>query len=156
MTTAPADGQVDDAGFVRAPAWLVYRRLTDLEGWPGWWSRCRVRPLPPPAGEPSVERYALDVAVGPLWRLRMAVRPHTWRHDLGFSLAVQGDVDGAAELWLEETHGGTVVHHLARLWVPGPRPAATVAAYRRAFRRGLWGLKDALHLEARTSAGLTP
>ncbi len=156
MRSGPADGHVDDAAFVRAPVWLVYRRLTNLAAWPAWWPGCRVRRLPPPADDPAAERFALELAAGPLRRLRLAVRPHQWRHDLGFSLALHGDLDGSAELWLEDTHGGTLVHHLARLWVPRARAAPTVAAYRRAFRRGLWGCKDALQLEARTSAGLTP
>ena len=33
-----------------------------------------------------------------------------WRHDVGFRLELSGDLDGAAEFWLEPGWGGTVVN----------------------------------------------
>lgn len=161
MTTA-VPLHVDDDGFVRAPAALVYRRLSDVAGWPDWWARARVRPMPPERGpdaapgDPADEVWALDLPVAPLRRLRLAARLHGWRHEQGFVLALRGDVEGRAEFWLEPASGGTVVHHLLNADVPAERLRTLHRDYRRAMRRGLWGLKDRLHLEARTSAGLQP
>lgn len=144
---------IDDAGFVRAPAWLVYRRLTRVAAWPDWWTGCRVRPIVATDGG---ERWAVQLAVGPLRRLRVEVRPHGWRQELGVELDLVGDVLGGSEFWLEATHGGVVVHHVANVASPRARPVRVETGYRRAVRRGLWGLKEALQLEARTSAGLVP
>ena len=149
-------GHVDDAGFVRAPAPLVYRRLSDLGRWPTWWAGCRVRSLPPTFDDPTGERFAVQLDRGWRQRLCLSVQPTGWRHDEGFELLLGGDVRGRAEFWLEPTHGGTLLHHLASFRTPLARPGGIVMAYRRAIRRGLWGCKDALQLEARTSAGLQP
>ena len=147
------DLHVDDAAFVRAPAGLVYRRLTDVSRWPTWWPGTRVRPMPPEDGD---ETWGLELAGAPLRRLRLAARLHGWRHDQGFALALRGDLVGRAEFWLEPGHGGTVVHHVAVASTDRPRARTVEGDYRRALRRGTWGLKDALQLEARTSAGLPP
>jgi hypothetical protein len=144
---------VDDAGFVRAPARLVYRRLTDVGSWPTWWRGAAVRALPPSGGD---EVWALELTGAPLRRLRLAARLHGWRHSVGFALELWGDLEGNAEFWLEPAHGGTVVHHLLVARTAAPSPFRVHADYRRAIRWGLWGLKDTLQLEARTSAGLTP
>lgn len=146
---------VDDAGFVRAPAWLVYRRLNDVATWPRWWRGTRVRRLP--AGDDG-QAWALELQGAWLRRLRLAVVLHDWRRDKGFFLDVTGDLVGRAEFWLEEAYGGTVVHHLLSATAAGPprRGRVVLEDYRRAVRIGLWGLKDLLHLEARTSAGLEP
>jgi len=157
--TATVALHVDDDGFVRAPAGLVYRRLSHVAAWPEWWAGARVRPMPhapAPGADPTDEVWALDLPVAPLRRLRLAARLHGWRHEQGFVLALSGAVDGRAEFWLEPTAGGTVVHHLLNADVPADRFRAVHRDYRRAVRRGLWGLKDRLHLEARTSAGLQP
>ena len=144
---------VDDAGFVRAPAWLVYRRLTDVGGWPTWWPGARVRSLPARAGD---EAWLVELRGAPLRRLRVAARPHGWRHEQGFSLALTGDLAGGAEFWLEPGYGGTVVHHLLVAESPRRDERALLRDHRVALRRGLWGLKDLLQLEARTSGSLTP
>lgn len=143
----------DDQAFIRAPEALIYRRLTHLAAWPSWWSGCRIEALP--AAE-DAERWAVALRVGPGRWLRLAVRPHSWRHDLGVVLALDGDLVGRAEFWLEPTHGGTVVHHPLVATTPLPRPLRVLEAYRRALRRGLWGLKDVLQLEVRSSVGLSP
>lgn len=145
---------IDDAGFVRAPVALVYRRLTDVGQWPAWWHGTRVRAL---ERSRVGERWALELRGRPLRRVRLLAHVHGWRHDAGFLLGLSGDLDGRAEFWLEPGHGGTIVHHIvaAEAAVPGGE-RWLVSDYRRALRRGLWGLKDALHLEARTSAGLLP
>jgi hypothetical protein len=143
----------DDQAFVRAPEALIYRRLTHVAAWPSWWSGCRVEALPPTGGG---ERWAIGLRAAPGRWLRLAVRPHSWRHDLGVVLALDGDLVGRAEFWLEPTHGGTVVHHLLVATTPLPRPLRVLEVHRRAVRRGLWGLKDVLQLEARSSVGLQP
>jgi hypothetical protein len=156
------DLHVDDDGFVRAPVGLVYRRLTHVAAWPTWWPGLTVRPLPPergpdaaPTDEPD-ECWGLELRGAPLRRLRLAARLHRWRHEQGFSLALRGDIDGHAEFWLEPGYGGTVVHHLLIARTELAHPLRVYRDYRRAVRRGLWGLKDVLHVEARTSAGLVP
>lgn len=143
----------DDAGFVRGPAWLVHRRLADISGWPGWWLGTRVRPAPSGAGTGT---WLVELRGAPLRRLRLIVRPHSWRHPVGFRLEVSGDLTGEAEFWLEPGHGGTTVHHLLTARTDRPAPARLRTEYRRAVRRGLWGLKDVVQLEARASAGLLP
>lgn len=143
----------DDATFVRAPESLVYRRLTDLAAWPTWWPGCEVTPVPSP---PGAERFAVRLAIGRGRRLACMVRPHGWRHDLGVVLALTGDLDGRGELWLEPTGGGTIVHHVLAATTPRAQPVRVLAAYRRAVRVGLWGLKDLLQVEVRTSVGLLP
>lgn len=144
---------VDDAGFVRAPRELVYRRVTDIRTWPSWWPGTRVRPLPSVGPD---ERWGLEIAAAPGLRLRLGLTPVRWRHDVGFELLLDGDLDGRGEFWLEEVRSGTVVHHLVVAGSPLRWPSRVHRGYRRAARRGLWGLKDVLQLEARTSAGLLP
>lgn len=153
---------IDDDGFVRAPAPLVYRRLTDVRAWPTWWPGVEVEARPsehgPDAdrGDPPDEMVALSLAGAPGRRLRLTARLHRWRLDTGFALALRGDVDGHAEFWLEPGWGGTVVHHLVVAATGHSRPLAVHADYRRALRRGLWALKDLLELEVRTGVGLRP
>ena len=143
----------DDAGFVRAPEALIYRRLTHVAAWPSWWRGCRIDPLP--AG-PGGERWALSLVGARGRRLQLALRPHGWRHDLGVVLALEGHLSGRSEFWLEPTHGGTVVHHLLVATTPLRRPDRVLEDHRRAVRRGLWGLKQVLQMEVRSSVGLTP
>jgi hypothetical protein len=142
----------DDAGFVRAPVALVYRRLTHVGAWPSWWDGVRVRSLPPGAGD---EVWAIEFRGARLRRVRVAARCHGWRFNGGFTQSLQGDLDGRSEFWLEPTHGGTVVHHVLVATSRQPRPLTVLADHRRAVRRGLWGLKEALELEVRTAVGLT-
>jgi hypothetical protein len=156
------DLHVDDDGFVRAPVGLVYRRITDVAAWPTWWTGTVVRELAPEPGpdvDPDAapdECWAIEFRGAPLRRVRVAARLHTWRHEQGFSLALRGDVEGHAEFWLEPGYGGTVVHHLLIGRTALSHPLRVYKDYRRSLRRGLWGLKDLLHLEVRTAAGLEP
>lgn len=143
----------DDAGFVRAPVALVYRRLTHVAAWPTWWDGVRVRASAPVAGD---EVWAIEFR-GARWRrVRVAARCHGWRFNGGFTQSLRGDLDGRGEFWLEPTHGGTIVHHVLVASSRHPRPATVLADHRRAVRRGLWGLKAALELEVRTAVGLPP
>lgn len=143
---------VDDDGFVRAPAGLVYRRLTDIGRWPTWWQGVRTTPMDDGTGR---EVWALEFARDRFRGLRVAAWPHTYRHEAGFKLSLTGDLVGDAEFWLEPTHGGTVVHHLV-VAEPTNRPRSTLATYRAVARRGLWGIKDAVQTEVRTAVGLQP
>lgn len=152
-TGTPMFLHADDATFVRAPESLAYRRITDLASWPTWWPGCAVAALP---SEPGAERFAVRLATGRGRTLACTIRPHGWRHDLGVVLDLEGDLDGRAELWLEPTGGGTVVHHVLAATTPLARPARVLDAYRRAVRTGLWGLKDLLQVEVRTGVGLAP
>jgi hypothetical protein len=143
---------VDDAGFVRAPAPLVYRRLTDVGRWPTWWRGVRTTPMGDGTGR---EVWALELSRDRLRGLRVAAWPHGYRHETGFRLALTGDLEGESEFWLEPVDGGTVVHHLCAASATRA-PARTLATYRVVARRGLWGLKDALQTEVRTAIGLAP
>lgn len=147
------DLHVDDDGFVRAPAALVYRRLTDVASWDAWWPLLTV--TPEPQHHPD-EVVTLELRPAPGRRLRMSARLHGWRHDAGFRLELRGDVRGDAEFWLETGWGGTVVHHLLVGATDHPRPLQVLADYRRVLRRGLWACKDRLELEVRTGAGAPP
>ncbi|MEX0834688.1 MAG: hypothetical protein WD010_01255 [Nitriliruptor sp.] len=153
---------VDDDGFVRAPAPLVYRRLTHVLAWPQWWPGVRVEQRPPelapgaPAGAEPDEVVALELAGAPGRRVRLTARLHDWRLDAGFALDLRGDLEGRAEFWLEPGYGGTVIHHLVIATSAHPRPLEVHTDHRRALRRGLWALKDLLELEVRTGAGLLP
>lgn len=143
---------VDDAGFVRAPATLVYRTLTDVRRWPTWWPGCRVVDR----GAPGEDRFA--IAFGGAWRREHRVQATAggWRHAHGFQLDLDGDLVGRLEFWLDATHGGTTVHHLLVATTTQPRPLRLLADHRRAVRRGLWALKDLVQIDARASIGLTP
>ncbi len=144
---------VDDDGFLRAPAALTYRRLTDVAGWDGWWPGLAVTPLPERLPD---EVVAFELRPAPGRRLRCTARLHGWRHDAGFSLELAGDLRGHAEFWLEPGWGGTVVHHLLVGATDHPQPLQVLADYRRVLRRGLWACKDRLELEVRTGAGALP
>lgn len=153
---------VDDDGFVRAPAPLVYRRLTHVLAWPEWWPGIEVVERPPERAPDATDATEPDEVVGlelvgaPGRRVRLTARLHDWRLDAGFALSLRGDIQGRAEFWLERGWGGTVVHHLVVATTEHPQPLTVHADYRRAVRRGLWALKDLLELEVRTGAGLSP
>lgn len=143
----------DDRAFVRAPEALLYRRLTHVAAWSGWWPHLTVAPAP---RGPDDERWLISLGTGRGRQLRLVLRPHGYRHDLGFTLGLAGDLVGRSEFWLEATHGGTIVHHLLVARTPLPRPTRVLEGVRRGVRAGLWGLKDSVQVEARTAGGLTP
>src|SRR5690625_4802276 len=140
--------KIDDAGFVRAPIELVYRRVTHVGAWPQWWPGLHVRPLPP---VDERERFSLGLHRGRLRLLRFCATFSGWRHEQAMLIELSGDLRGNAELWLEPLPGGTIVHHVASVSSDLRFARHTVVGYRRGVRRGLWGLKDALQLEMRTS-----
>jgi hypothetical protein len=144
---------LDDDAFVRAPVALVYRRLTDIGAWDGWWPGMGVAPWDHPDG---VEAWHFRLRAGRGRRLRFRGVPGAWRHDAGFRVEVTGDLEGWTEFWLEEGWGGTVVHHLVVAATPRRAPLRVLRDYRTVFRRGLWQLKDDLQTDVRTAAGLHP
>lgn len=152
---------VDDDGFVRAPAGLVYRRLTNIHAWPEWWPSIAVRPLP--GGN---EAWSLELGRWP-GRLRLHAVPGRWRHDQGFVLEISGDLEGTIEFWLEALdqdptaeqdqlprRGGTVIHVVTSANAIGRRPLRTIGRLRRSVRAGLWGFKDRVQAEVREMIGL--
>lgn len=147
---------LDDATFVRAPAASVYPRLTAVSDWPDWWPDCVVRPMEARAPTDASDPRRCAVRLGRGRGVRISVRPHGWRADLGVHFEVAGDLDGRAEFWLETRAGGVVVHHLVVASTPRPRPHATLRRYRAAARRGMWALKDVVQSEVRTAEGLHP
>lgn len=170
---------IDDETFVRAPRELVYAWLVDISGYPAWWPGFRMgrelpagptwdheaRTAPPrePGGlegrppEPGDAEFRFRLTDRRFWRraVRLRARPYRFRPGKGLFYALDGDLEGSAEWWLEEGFGGTVVHHLTKADVQrgGLRRADT---YRRAIRRGAWGLKDAVQAEVRERIGLHP
>lgn len=144
---------VDDDGFVRGPAPLVYRRLTDVRAWDAWWPGLEVAARPQDA---PAERVDLTWRPAPGRQLRSIATLGAWRHDEGFALDLVGDITGRAEFWLEPGWGGTVVHHVLVGATAHPRPLQVLADHRRVLRRGLWALKDRVELEVRTGAGAPP
>jgi hypothetical protein len=141
---------VDDDGFVRAPAGLVYRRLTDIQAWPTWWPHVAVAVHRVPGPE---ESWSLALGRGP-GRLRLDAVAGEWRHDQGFVLKVSGDLEGTIEFWLEAGHDGTIVHVVTSADTVGPRALRTVKRLRRSVRAGLWGFKDLVQGEVRGMIGL--
>lgn len=169
------DLDFDDDAFVRAPPRLVYRRLVEPSSYPDWWPGFRlVRSAPTAATfdaeavaagedldqlmgvptEPGEAHFAFHLHRGGLRRrISVVARPYRFRPLKGFAAALEGDVVGTIEWWLEPGWGGTVVHHLAHL-TPHRRRAR--AGYRRSARAALFGLKDAIQTEVRELAGLEP
>lgn len=145
--------------LVRAPVGVVYATLTDVDGWPLWWRRCRTRRAPVTAaahggGDAEGDRHHL--VLGGRWRGRtLHVRVHDWRHDVGMHLELRdprGRPLGAVEWWLEPCAAGTLVHHLTHR---GER-SRQLHAYRRAVGDGLQDLKDHLELATAVAAGRIP
>lgn len=137
---------IDDAGLVRAPRWLVHRRLADPASWPSWWPG--LERLAPQRADPLATHHLAIVLRRP-WRparhLRLAVTPWGHRVDLGLHLAVAGDVVARSEWWLEDATDGTIVHHVSTV-----EPASRAAdAWRVVVRRATWALDDRLADEVR-------
>lgn len=171
---------LDDDVFVRAPPALVYRRLADPSSYASWWPGFRMLEEHPVGGawdaeavasgdlhtvgvigrprEPGGAWFRCELRVAGVRPLGLTCRPYRFRPDKGIYLDLSGDVAGTLEWWLEDTHGGTVVHHLARSRVADGRrrPARVVRAYRLAHRRAMWSVKDAVQGEVRTLLGLAP
>jgi hypothetical protein len=163
---------VDDDGFVRAPAPMVYRRLTNIEAWNDWWPGVTAERQdlafigdldPRPAAEATARTVDSDdrEAWSFVWRDRLlAIRfdaaAGAWRHEHGFTLALSGDLEGRAEFWLEPGHGGTTIHHILIASTARRRPLRILTAYRRVLRQGLWRFKDRVQSDVRQAAGLAP
>lgn len=145
--------------LVRAPVGVVYRTLTDLDGWPRWLPGCRSVRLPDPSddahGPVGGDRHVLTLPDGRrAWRL--AVTAHGWRHDAGLRWAVRGDVVLDAEWWLEGRTEGTVVHHIVHGSPEGRRAERRVLRHRRVIGLALQRMKDHLELAVAIATGRVP
>lgn len=143
---------VDDDAFIRAPRPLVYRRLTDVAGWPRWWQGMQVDVHH--AGD-GTEQFAVSWRGTRRTRVRLMISLRDFRHDLGFALDLRGDVAGRGEYWLEDVNGGVTVHHVCDGRTAG-EALPTLEAYRQMVRQGFFGLKDAVQCEVRTAVGQQP
>ena len=148
------DLHVDDDGFVRAPAALCYRTLTNLPAWGTWWPGGSVTPVDGLADAVALVLPDARRLPGRGGRSRLRAVAGEWRHDRGFRLALSGDLDGTAEFWLEPGWGGTVVHHVLLARTDRDDGAAVLQAYRWWLRQGLWALKDMLQAQERAAQGL--
>ena len=152
-----------DAILVRAPVGVVYRTLTDVDGWPRWYAGCRsvrvragdVGGRADGGGGPPVDRHLLVLPHGRR-RWRLDVTAHTWQHDLGVRWDVCGDVGLATEWWLEERREGTVVHHVVHGTPVGRRAEHRVRRHRGAVMLALQAMKDHLELAVAVAAGRVP
>jgi hypothetical protein len=151
---------VTDTLLVRAPVGVVYRTLTDLDGWPRWLDGCRSVRLPDTPGHVhdqgvTSDRHVLTLPDGRrAWRL--AVTAHGWRHDAGLCWDVRGAVALDAEWWLEGRTEGTVVHHVVHGSPSGPRSEHRVLRHRRVILLALQEMKDHLELAVAVAAGRVP
>jgi uncharacterized protein YndB with AHSA1/START domain len=144
---------VTDAILVRAPVGVVYRALTDLDGWPQWLDGCGSARLPRHDG--PGDGHALVLPNGRRrWRLALTV--HGWRHDLGVHWEVRGDVVLTAEWWLEARPEGTVVHHVVHGAPSGRRAVRRVRRHRRVMMLTMQALKDHLELAVALASGRIP
>lgn len=149
-----------DSVLVRAPVGVVYRTLTDLDGWPRWLVGCRSRRLAvdPAAGSSvPVDRHALVLprarrrpGTGS-WRVE--VTAHGWRHDLGVHWAVDGAVQLDAEWWLETRDEGALVHHVVH---EVRSRAGRALQHRQVMMGAMQGMKDHLELAVALAAGRIP
>jgi len=152
---------VTDALLVRAPVGVVYRTLTDLDGWSRWLAGCRSVRITAAAAAGAdvapgdVDRHLVVLPLGRRrWRLRVVA--HGWRHDLGVRWDVDGDVVLTAEWWLEERREGTVVHHVVHGAADGRRERRRVRRHRRAVMLALQAMKDHLELAVAVAVGRVP
>lgn len=89
-------------------------------------------------------------------QVRFEADVYGWRPAKGFHLALEGDLQGRAEFWLEPISGGTVVHHLLVATSHRRHPVRLLRTYRRVLRVGLWACKDDLQSQVRQHVGLAP
>jgi len=144
---------VTDAILVRAPVGVVYRALTDLDGWSQWLDGCSSTRRA--AHDGPGDAHALVLPYGRR-RWRLAVTVDGWRHDHGVRWEVRGDVVLAAEWWLEARPEGTVVHHIVHGEPSGRRAVRRVRHHRRVMMLAVQALKDHLELAVAVAAGRVP
>ena len=144
---------MSDALLVRAPVGVVYRTLTDLDGWPRWQPGCRSVRLA--GSDEGHDRHVLSLA-DRRRRWRIGVDVHGWRHDLGVRWDVRGDVVLASEWWLESRTEGTVLHHVVHGSPLGRRAEQRVRRHRAVLMGAMQVMKDHLELAVALADGRTP
>jgi uncharacterized protein YndB with AHSA1/START domain len=153
---------VTDALLVRAPVGVVYRTLTDLDGWPRWLPGCRASRDMDGARDVGqahqMDRHRLVIPLG-LRRSRIRVESYGWRHDQGVRWEVSGTVRLSTEWWLEQRPEGTVVHHVVHpsaTGTVGRRAARRALRHRRSMVLAMQAMKDHLELAVAVAAGRVP
>ena len=149
-----------DSILVRAPVGVVYRTLTDLDGWPRWLVGCRSTRLPGDTGADAsvpIDRTALVLprarrrpGTGS-WRL--TVTAHGWRHDLGVHWSIAGAVELDAEWWLEARDEGTLLHHVLH---EVRSPDGRTSQHRQIMMGAMQAMKDHLELAVALASGRIP
>jgi len=108
--------------------------------------------MPPPG--PDLDLVVETFVVAPASALLFLCDERTWarwfrdlrltctqdRGILGKRWSMSGDLAGTAEVWLEETRDGVIVHIYLRSRRPGQRPSR----YGRPLRQHMFGVKDSL------------
>lgn len=144
---------MNDAVLVRAPIDIVYRTLTNLDGWPDWLPGCRSARLP--AVRPPRDHHVLLLTAGHVrWRLGLEV--YDWRHNHAVRWDVRGAVVLTAEWWLEQVPEGTILHHVVHGQPRGRRAQRRVRRHRRAMVQSMQVMKDHLELAVAVAAGRLP
>ena len=144
---------MNDALLVRAPVGVVYRTLTDLDGWSRWQPGCRSARLA--GADAGPDRHVLLLPDGRR-RWRIGVDVHGWRHDLGVHWDVRGSVVLSSEWWLESCAAGTVVHHVVHGSPRGRRAERRVRRHRGVMMTAMQAMKDHLELAVALADGRTP
>lgn len=144
-----------DVYLVRAPLGIVYRTLTDVDGWPSWWPGCATSSRDVRSTDAAAlngDQHAVKLRSGRR-RLQLEVTAHGWRHDAGFVLDVAGDAELQGEWWLAPDPAGVLIHHVVR-----GRGGRMLGAgpYRRAVGDGMQALKDRLELTVAVATGRVP
>jgi len=143
--------------LVRAPVGVVYRTLTDLDGWPRWLTGCRSRRLDVLHGEEPSDRLALvlprprRLPGSGSWVVDITA--HGWRHDLGVHWQVRGAVEVSVEWWLESRVDGTLLHHVVH---ESRSRRARVVRHHRVMMHAMQAMKDHLELAVAVASGRIP
>lgn len=136
-----------DTAFVRAGRRDVHPVLADVDAYPQWWPRLRLRR--------GHQGWLLSHrAPGDPRRRRVWLAVTKERPELGVDFAVTGEVVGEAEWYYLDEPGGVVINHLLRVQAPDRGGHRVVAGYRASVRAALQELKA--RLEAGRSPGQEP
>jgi hypothetical protein len=170
---------VTDAVLIRAPLGIVYRTLTDLDGWPGWLDGCRslrhgstgviAHDGPTQDGDPASPSDRHDLVLpGARRPLRLDVVVHGWRHDVGMRWEVRwldprrplpsrwSREAVTTEWWLEERREGVVLRHVLHDVPRAGVAVRTLVRHRHSVVLAMQAMKDHLELAVAHAAGRVP